>query len=126
MPTARPCSNATITIGGTALPGIIDASVTLTNEPIEVTEISATDRSYIGGMRTGTAQGNIFYDQADAQIAALEAGVQSGAAISFIWTWASSQTYTATAIVTSFSPSLAVNDVVKASFSLQLNAVAIG
>lgn len=125
MPTARPCRNATLTIAGTALPGIIDASVTLTNEPIEVTEISATDRSYIGGMRTGTAQGTIFYDQADAQIAALEAGVQSGAAITFVWTWASSQVYTSTAIVTSFSPSLAVNDVVKASFSLQLNAVTI-
>lgn len=125
MGTARPCRNATIAVGANTLAGIIDASVTLNNEAIEVTEIASAARGYIGGMRSATAQGNIFYDQDDAACGALEGAVISGNLITFTWTWSANQTYSASGVVTSFSPSLAVNDVVKASFSLQLNAVTI-
>lgn len=125
MGTARPCRNAIIAVGANTLSGIIDASVTLSNEAIEVTEIAALSRGYIGGVRSATADGSIFYDQDDAACGALEQAVISGSLVTFTWTWAASQVYSATGVVTSFSPSIAVNDIVKASFSIQLNAVTI-
>jgi hypothetical protein len=107
------------TVGGTAVPGIVDASVTLTLETVDVTEIGNTDRAFVNGIRTGTASGNLYYDQGNTQIAALEAAVRSGATVSCVFTLHASATITATAYVTSWSPSVAVSDVVRVAFELQ-------
>ena len=109
----------TLSVGGTAIAGIIDATVTLTLETIEVTEVGATDRKHVGGIRSASASGNIFYDQGNAQIAAVEAAVISGATVAVVFTLHSGATYSGNAYVTSFNPTVAVNDVVKASFNLQ-------
>jgi predicted secreted protein len=117
----------TLSVGGTAVAGIIDATVTLTLETIEVTEVGAVDRKHVGGIRSASASGNIFYDQGNAQILALEAAVISGATVAVVFTLHSGATYTGTAYVTSFNPTIAVNDVVKASFNLQFTgAVTVG
>jgi predicted secreted protein len=109
----------TLSVGGTAVAGIIDATVTLTLETIEVTEVGALDRKHVGGIRSASASGNIFYDQGNAQILALEAAVISGSTVAVVFTLHTGATYTGTAFVTSFNPTIAVNDVVKASFNLQ-------
>lgn len=119
MATARPCRAATINIDGDDLSGIVDASVTLNMETIEITEHNALDRSYVAGIRNGSAQGNVFYDVADAAQSSLEGLVLSGAAVTFLWEWYSGQQYSVSGIVTSWSPSIAVNDVVKCAFSIQ-------
>lgn len=117
----------TLSVGNTALAGIIDATVTLTLETIEVTEVGALDRKHVNGLRSASASGNIFYDQGNAQILALEAAVISGQTVAVVFTLHSGATYTGTAYVTSFNPTIAVNDVVKASFNLQFTgAVTVG
>ena len=90
----------TLSVGGTAVAGIIDATVTLTLETIEVTEVGAVDRKHVGGIRSASASGNIFYDQGNAQILALEAAVISGATVAVVFTLHSGATYTGTAYVT--------------------------
>lgn len=110
-------NGCSITYGGTALPGIIDATVTLTMETVDVTEIGDLDRTHTAGIRSGSISGNIFYDQGNAVQAALEAAAKSGTPATFVFTLHTAASYSVSAIVTSFSPSIAVNDVVRASFS---------
>lgn len=112
-------SNFIITVAGVALPGIVTASVTLTLETVDVTEIGSLDRKFVSAIRTGTASGSIFYDQANAQVAALEAATQTGNAVAIVFTLHSGATYTASAYVTSFVVNAAVADVVKSDFTLQ-------
>ena len=117
--TPRPCKNCTLTADGTAIIGIVDASVTLTGDTIEVTEIATVDRVHIAGMRSGTVSGTVFYDQADNGVLKLESLIKSGNAVSFVFTLHSNATYTVPIIMTSWSPSIAVNDVVRAGFTGQ-------
>lgn len=113
-------SGCTLSVGGTALANLIDATVELSIETIDVTEIGNLDRKYIAGIRTGTISGNIYYDQGNTEIAALEAAVKAGTEVAFVFTLHTNATYTANAIITSFSPSIAVADVVRAAFSAQI------
>ena len=112
-------SNFVITVASVALPGIVTASVTLTLETVDVTEIGSLDRKFVSAILTGTASGSIFYDQANAQVAALEAATQTGNAVGIVFTLHSGATYTASAYVTSFVVNAAVADVVKSDFTLQ-------
>ena len=115
-------SNFGITVAGPALTGIATASVTLTLETVDVTEIGGLDRKFVSAIRTGTASGSIFYDQGNAQIAALEAATQSGNSVALVFTLHSGATYTVpTAYVTSFVTNAAVADVVKSDFSIQFS-----
>lgn len=117
--TPQPCRNCTITVATKSILGIIDASVSLSTETIDVSEITSIDRVHIAGMRSGTISGNVFYDHGDDGIVELEGAIKSGNGVEFIFTLHSGATYTVTAIVTSWTPSIAVNDVVRASFSAQ-------
>lgn len=113
-------SGCSLAVGGTALANLIDATVELSIETIDTTEIGNLDRRFISGIRTGTISGNIYYDQTNTQIAALEAAVKSGSTVAFVFTLHASATYSASAIITSFSPSAAVADVVRVSFTAQI------
>lgn len=115
-----------VPVGGTAtaVPGIVDASITLNIETVDVTEVSAIDRAYISGIRTATASGNLFYDRGSNSVAALEQAVKDGTAISVTFTLygsgATAKGYSCSAIVTSWNPSIAIADVVRVAFSLQI------
>ncbi|WP_353268935.1 phage tail tube protein [Gemmatimonas sp.] len=113
-------SGCSLTVGGTALANLIDATVELSIETIDTTEIGNLDRKFISGIRTGTISGNLYYDQANVQIDALEKAVKSGTAVAFVFTLHTNATYSASAIVTSWSPSAAVADVVRVAFSAQI------
>lgn len=115
----------------TQVPGIIDGSISLNIETVDVTEVGSTDRKYIPGIRNATLQGNLYYNQDDATIAALEAAAKTGAdvAVQLKWHTQSSGTavYSGNAIVTSWAPSIAINDVVRVALSMQFNGeVTIG
>ena len=119
-------SNASISVGGTTLTGLVDANITLTMETVDVSEIGAQDRTFIGGIRSGSASLNLFYDQNNVQIGALEAAVKSGATVALVFTLHSGATYTVNCMVESFNPSIAVSDVVKAAVNLKfIGAVTI-
>lgn len=108
-----------ITVGGQTLTGLVDASFDFNMETIDVTEIGSVDRTHLAGIRNATASGSIFYDKGAAAVAGLQSAVRSGTPVAVVFTMYSGATYTGSAIVTKFGTSAAVNDVVKASFSMQ-------
>lgn len=120
MAVARPCRSATITVAGASLTGIVDASVTLTTDTIETSEMASTVRTYVSGIRGGTASATVFYDQDDATYASLETAYTNGTTVTLVFTWHSSATYTATALITSLSPSIAMLDICKCSVQFQI------
>ena len=109
-----------MTVGGSALTGIIDATATLNMETIETTELTATDRSYVAGIKSGTISATVFYDSADTVQAAIETAYAAGSTVAVVFTWHSGNTYTCNALITSVSPSVAVNDVIRCSFQMQI------
>jgi predicted secreted protein len=112
-------STFAITVGGSTLTGLVDASFDFNMETVDVTEIGAVERSHVRGVSNATGSGNLFYDQSTAAIAALESAVRSGSTVAVVFTNHSGATYSGNAIITKFGTSAAVNDVVKASFSMQ-------
>jgi hypothetical protein len=128
MATVYPCSAATITVGGSAIPGIIDASVTLNHEPIDCTEIADAWKNFTAGQRGGSMQGTIYYNQGATAVSSLEGAVAGGLSVAIVFTMHTGPaSYTANGYVTSFTPSLAVNDVVRASFAITFyGAVTVG
>jgi hypothetical protein len=117
--TTRPASGAVLNYDGDPIGGIIDATVTLSIETTDITEVGLSDRKYVSGIRAGSASGNVFFDAGDAGIANLRSLAATGAIASFQWISYTGVGYTVDAIVTSFSESIAVADVIKASFELQ-------
>ena len=113
------CTGCSFTVGGTTVPGVVDGSVTLTHEAIDATEITDGRRVFIGGVRAGSFSGTIYYDQGNTAIAALETAAANGTTVAFVFTLHSGATYTTSAFITSFAPSFAVNDVMRASISAQ-------
>ena len=113
------CTGCSFTVGGTTVPGVVDGSVTLTHEAIDATEITDARRVIIGGDRAGSFSGTIYYDQGNTAIAALETAAANGTTVAFVFTLHSGATYTTSAFITSFAPSFAVNDVMRASISAQ-------
>jgi hypothetical protein len=109
----------TITVGGSTMSGLVDASFDFALETVDVTEIGSSDRAYTYGIRNATASGNLFYDKGNAVVAALQSAVRSGTPVAVVFTMHSGATYTGSALITKFGTSAAINDVVKASFTMQ-------
>ena len=113
-------SNCTITVGGTTLLGfVIDMTVTLNLSTVEVTSVGDADQFHVPGIRSGTASGNLYYDQNNTAVKALETARTNGTEVALVFTWHSAATYTVQALVTTFAPSVTFNDVVKAAVSFQ-------
>jgi hypothetical protein len=120
MATVYSTTGCSISVGGTAIGGVIDGTATLTHEPIDATEITDGRRLFIGGVRSGTFQGTIYYNQGDTAQAAMETACANGTAVTILFTLHSGATYSSSAYLTSFAPSFTVNDVTRATFSAQL------
>jgi hypothetical protein len=105
--------------------GIIDASVTLNMETVEITEISDVDRKYIAGIKSGSASLTLYYDRADAATKQLETWFLAGTLITCVWKWvedaSNDQTYTGTFFITSIGNAVAMQDVVRQTVQLQLS-----
>jgi|GEM_PF-3537509 len=100
--------------------GIVNASVQLASELVDVTEVGAADRSFVTGIRGGTITGACFYDQGNAVKGMVEGAVKSGATLFFTVTLHSGATISGTILVENWSPEIAVNDMVRASFSFRI------
>ena len=104
--------------------GVIDASVTLNMETVEITEISDIDRKYIAGIKSGTASLTLYYDREDAATKLLEGWFLAGTLLTCVWRWVDAtndQTYTGTFFVTSIGNAVAMQDVVRQTVQLQLS-----
>lgn len=114
-------ANCTFTFSGSAISGLVNASVSLDQNTIDTTNITTAARSYILGNRGGTISIEAFYDQGDAGVAALETAVNSGsAAAAFSLVLSTGMTYSGNAFVTAFSASSAVNEVLRCTATLQI------
>lgn len=113
-------TGCTITAGGGSLAGyVMDMTVTLSMSTVEVTSVGDADQFHVPGIRSGTASGNIYYNQDNATVKALETARTNGTEVTFVFTWHTGATYTAQALVTQFAPTVTFNEVVKAAISLQ-------
>jgi len=91
---------------------------------IDTTDIATGPRTYIVGNRGCTATIDMFYDQGDAGMLAVEAAINSGAGSeTALITLASGMTYSGQAFVQSFSATASTNEVVRANFTLQYTGV---
>ena len=117
-------NNAVLYVAATASPstplGIATASVSLNTELVDVTEIGGVDRSFIAGIRGGSITGSCYYDQGNAVKALVEGAVKSGATLYFSMFLHTSATISGTCIVENWSPEVAVNDAIRASFTLRI------
>lgn len=114
-------ANCTFTFSGSAVAGLVNASVSLDQNTIDITNIGTGARSYILGNRGGTISIEAFYDQGDAGVAALETACNSGSAsAAFSLVLATGMTYSGSAFVTAFSSSAAVNEVLRCTATLQI------
>ena len=126
--TPRTCRDFLLTTtapGAQTFDGIIDASMTLNMETVEITEISDVDRKYIAGVKSGTASLTLYYDRADAATKLLEGWFLNGTLLTCVWKWvedsSNDQTYTGTFFVTSIGNAVAMQDVVRQTVQLQLS-----
>jgi predicted secreted protein len=117
--TPRVCRNASIAIGASSLSGVIDGTVTVNTETIDVSELTSTDRSFLVGIKTATASFTVFYDQDDTVFKSLETAYAAGNAVSVTFTLHSNASYTGNAYITSLSPSIAMMDICRCSVQLQ-------
>jgi predicted secreted protein len=113
-------ANCTLTYGGSAISGLVNASVSLDQTTIDITNISTAARSYILGNRGGTISIEAFYDQGDAGVAALETASNGGGSSSFSLVLSTGMTYSGSAFVTAFSASAAINEVLRCTATLQI------
>lgn len=126
--TPRTCRDFLLTTtapGAQTFDGIIDASVTLNMETVEITEISDVDRKYIAGIKSGTASLTLYYDRADAATKQLETWFLSGTLITCLWKWVedggNDQSYSGTFFITSIGNAVAMQDVVRQTVQMQLS-----
>jgi predicted secreted protein len=111
---------ASVSFGAVTILGVGSYSFTNERSALETTEIGSTTRSYISGIQGASASIEIFYDQAQASHATLEGYIGSGTIATLIVTNSSSQTYTASAILTRFEITGQAGDLVRASCDFQI------
>lgn len=110
---------AAVSFGGTTIVGTGNFTFTNERSALETTEIGSSTRSYIAGIQGASASIEIFYDQSNASHTALESYIASGTAGTLVVTSSTSQTYTASAILTRFEITGQAGDLVRASCDFQ-------
>lgn len=117
---AKSSALAALTFGGSACAGLGTVTVNVDQTMIDTTDIATGERTYIVGNRGFTATVDMFYDQADAGMAAVETAIDTGAGSSaVVLTLSTGMTYSGSAFVQSFSATASTNEVIRANFTLQ-------
>jgi hypothetical protein len=117
---AKSSALAAFSWGGTAVAGLGTVSIQYDQSLIDSTDIATGPRTYIVGNRGCTATIDLFYDQADTGMAAIETAINagSGSATALI-TLSTGMTYSGAAFVQSFSATASTNEVIRANFTIQ-------
>ena len=117
---AKSSALAALTFGGQACAGLGTVTVNVDQTMIDTTDITTGERTYIVGNRGFTATVDMFYDQADVGMAAVETAIDTGAGSSaVVLTLSTGMTYSGQAFVQSFSATASTNEVIRANFTLQ-------
>ena len=112
-------SLSSVSFNAATIYGVGSFSFSNMREALDVSEIGSTPRTFIVGATSATASIDIFYDQAVTSHTGLEAFIASGVVASLVITSATSMTYTANAILTSFEITGSAGDVIRASCTFQ-------
>lgn len=114
-------NGTTITVDSQLIGNLISvtpASVSVAT--IDSTDMDSTWRTFIGGLKDGGECGfEIAYDPSDASHTALETDID-GASKTVSIAWSDATTCTFSAIITSFSPSAAIDDKLTASVGMKI------
>jgi predicted secreted protein len=123
---AKATTGSTVSFGGTPIEGLASMTMSMNRSPIDITELGNTFKKYIAGQSDATCTIEVFYDGAAAGHVAIESSIVAATTVAVIFTAHSGATYSFTAMVQDISISTPVNDVVKATFTLQcVSAVTI-
>lgn len=109
-----------ITIGAnSAVTGIGNVSVTVTQQPIEVTALGDAYTRHVVGILTAQCDLDFFWDSGISGHTAILSAIQAGTAISpMTISWATSKSISGKAMVTSWNLTAAPNGVCQVSASL--------
>jgi predicted secreted protein len=117
---AKSSALAALTFAGSACAGLGTVTVNVDQTMIDTTDIATGERTYIVGNRGFTATVDMFYDQADVGMAAVESAIDNGSGSqAVVLTLSTGMTYTGSAFVQSFSATASTNEVIRANFTLQ-------
>lgn len=114
-------ANCTFSYGGSSVSGLVSASISLDQSTIDITNIATGPRVFILGQRGGTISLDVFYDQGDTGVAAMETACNSGSAAgAFVLLLSTGMQYAGSAYVTAFTPTAATNEAMRCSITLQI------
>lgn len=116
-------SGSSVTFGSILLAACSSFQFSNQREVIDVSEIGTVSKTFIAGNTTATATCEIFYDQTATGHTATEAYIASGTSATLIIQSATSQTYSASAFLTSFEITGSSGDVIRATCSFQISGV---
>lgn len=105
--------------------GIITATISLSNELVDVSEIGAIDRAFVAGIRSGTVSGTLFYDRASPGKTVLEAAAKSGGPVGFEISHSAATAgenggFSGVFVIENYAPEYAVGDMIRATFSARI------
>jgi len=114
-------NGTTITVDSQLIGDVISiAAVSVAVATIDSTDLDSTWRTFIGGIKDGgDCSFEIAYDPSDASHTALEADIDGGSKDVSI-AWSDATTCTFSAIITSFSPSAAIDDKLTCSVGMKI------
>ena len=123
---AKATTGSTVSFDGTTIAGLASMTMSMNRSPIDITELGNTFKKYIAGQSDATCTIEVFYDGGDASHIKIEGSITAADTKAVIFTAHTGATYTFDALVQDINISTPVNDVVKATFTLQcVSAVTI-
>ena len=120
---ASPTTLALFSWAGTTMPSVGSATVSLTQTPIDITDLGSTFKKHAYGLLEGTVSLELFYNETDHKI--ITDALTTGATNTALVAWASSKSISGTAMVESLSITVAPNGVATANIELRFTNAAI-
>lgn len=120
---ASPTTLALFSWGGATMPSVGSATVSLTQTPIDITDLGSTYKKHAYGLLEGTVSLELFYNETDHKL--ITDALTTGGTATALVAWASSKSISGTAMVESLSITVAPNGVATANIELRFTNAAI-
>lgn len=111
--------NATITYNSQVVGDFATVSTSSTADMIDATAIDDQRKKYLAGSATTTATAEVFYDQGDVGVAAIESLSLNPSAATLTIVYATGMTISGSAFVQSFEVTASTGDIVRANVTWQ-------
>jgi hypothetical protein len=111
--------NATLTYNSQLVAALANVTTSCANDMIECTAISDQRKKYLAGSAGTTASAELFYDQGDAGVAAIETQSLNPTAATLTIVYATGMTISGSAFVTGFDVTASTGDICRATANFQ-------